>query len=83
MTCAKPHASGIHTLSATKLLVKEGKKLQKVLFAKVLWKVKEAPALPKAKVKVRALKAQEEVLNGVRSHKKKIVTHPPPNSPRH
>ncbi|EGW00511.1 hypothetical protein I79_013758 [Cricetulus griseus] len=36
---------------------------------------KEAPALPKAEAKAKALKAKKAVLKGVHSHKKKKITH--------
>ena len=40
----------------------------------VTWKAKkEAPDTPKAKAKTKALKAKKAVLNGVHSHKKKIM----------
>jgi large subunit ribosomal protein L23Ae len=39
-------------------------------------KVKEAPALPKAESKAKALKAKKAVLRGVHSHQKKICMSP-------
>lgn len=86
LTCAKPHASEIQTLSAKKLLVKGGKKLWKVLFMKMAPKAKkEAPALPKAKtkVKVKAWKAKKAMLNGVHGYKKRSECHTPSVGPRH
>uniref|UniRef100_G3UD98 Large ribosomal subunit protein uL23 n=1 Tax=Loxodonta africana TaxID=9785 RepID=G3UD98_LOXAF len=42
----------------------------------VLKAKKEAPFLPKTEAKAKALKAKKVVMNGVHSHKKKIVTSP-------